>query len=83
MRRFWDFPAAAFFYLLMLEPSLTFWTASLGKESVMTLAVGLYTYGVVKWWRTRRERHLLQAAIGSCAREPDSNLDGGHHDRPV
>ena len=62
--QFLGFSSRPVFYLLMLEPSLTFWTASLGKESVVTFAVGLYTYGVVAWWRTRRSRHLLQAAAG-------------------
>jgi hypothetical protein len=62
--QFLGYSSRPIFYLLMLEPSLTFWTASLGKESVMTFAVGLYTYAVVAWWRTRRSRHLLQAAAG-------------------
>jgi hypothetical protein len=62
--QFLGFSSRPVFYLLMLEPSLTFWTASLGKESVVTFAVGLYTYAVVAWWRTRRSRHLLQAAAG-------------------
>ena len=61
---FLRFSSRPIFYLLMLEPSLTFWTASVGKESIMTFAVGLYTYAVVAWWRTRRGRHLLQAAAG-------------------
>ncbi len=61
---FLGFSKRTIFWLLVMEPSLTFWTASLGKESLMTLAVGLYTYAVVAWWRSRRGRHLLQAAIG-------------------
>ena len=61
---FLGFSSRTIFYLLMLEPSLTFWTASTGKESIMTFAVGLYVYAVVAWWRTRLSRHLLQAAAG-------------------
>jgi hypothetical protein len=61
---FLGYASRRFFYLLMLEPSLTFWTASMGKDSVVTFGVGLYTNGVVRWWRTRRGVHLLQAAAG-------------------
>lgn len=47
------------FYLLAFEPSLTFWTSSIGKEAVMLLAVGLYSYFTMTWWRTRRLGYLL------------------------
>ncbi len=52
------------FYLLTLEPSLTFWTASLGKEPVVTFALGLYAYAIVMWWRTRYGPYLLLAMAG-------------------
>jgi hypothetical protein len=30
----------------------------------MTFAMGLYAYAVVRWWRTGRTRHLVQALVG-------------------
>lgn len=52
------------FYLLMFEPSLTFWTVGVGKEPVVTFAVGLYTFGTVSWWRSRRVAHLVPIIVG-------------------
>ena len=50
------------FYLLAFEPSLTFWTSSIGKEAAMLLAVGLYSYCTMMWWRSRRVTNLLGVA---------------------
>ena len=61
---FLGYSSLAIFYLLMMEPSLTFWTAGLGKDAVMVFAAGLYTYGVVAWWRTRIGSYLLLALTG-------------------
>jgi hypothetical protein len=47
------------FYLLAFEPSLTFWTSSIGKEAAIFLTVGLYSYFTVTWWRDRRFIHLI------------------------
>ncbi len=61
---FLGFSSRWIFYLLMFEPSLTFWTAGVGKESVMTFAVGLYAYGIITWWRSGRARPLLASLVG-------------------
>jgi hypothetical protein len=50
------------FYLLAFEPSLTFWTSSIGKEAAMLLAVGLYSYFTMTWWRTRRFANFIGVA---------------------
>ena len=61
---FLGYPSRAIFYLLMAEPSLMFWTGMIGKEAIMILALGLYVYAVVAWWRTGCLRPLMQVAIG-------------------
>jgi hypothetical protein len=53
-----------FFALLLLEPSIVFWSSILGKDPICLLGVGLYSYGVAKWARTERITYLIHTGAG-------------------
>ncbi|MBI5210929.1 MAG: hypothetical protein HY927_13250 [Elusimicrobia bacterium] len=55
---------ARVFYVLMLFPSHIFWSSILGKDPIILLGIGLYTYGVAGWYRTNRYRYLFVLALG-------------------
>jgi hypothetical protein len=50
--------------LLVLTPSVLFWSSILGKDPIILLGIALYTYGVVRWVRGSRSHWLLIALLG-------------------
>ena len=58
----------AFFWVLILFPSLLIWTSRVGKESLMCLGVALFTLGLVGWHYKRKNFFLVLGLIGlvSC-----------------
>jgi len=58
-------------YLLFFLPSLLFWTADVSKEAIMTLSLGVVSYGAAKVFSRRRGGYtlaLLGVAIGILIR---------------
>ena len=51
-------------YTLALFPSILFWSSILGKDPVVLLGIGLYSYGAVAWYREHRPRALLWLSAG-------------------
>jgi len=51
------------FWILGLCPSILFWSSTFGKDPLIMLAVGLYTYGVVAW----RHRHRSSGIVWMLA----------------
>ncbi len=50
--------------LFMLMPSLLFWTAFPGKDSLMVLFLSLYAYGVINWLKGYKLLFLLITLTG-------------------
>ena len=51
-------------FALGFLPSILFWSSILGKDPVVLFALGLYAYGVIGWYRTRRWTFVLVFIIG-------------------
>lgn len=52
------------FYLLAFFPGIIFWSSILGKEPIVFLGIGLYTYGVSGWYRFKKIRFLAAICGG-------------------
>lgn len=52
------------FYLLVLCPSILFWSTIFGKDPIGLLGICLYIYGVVGFFRFRRSRFALCCVAG-------------------
>jgi hypothetical protein len=50
--------------LLVLTPSVLFWSSIVGKDPIILLGIAVYTYGVVRWVRGRTTYWLLVALVG-------------------
>lgn len=50
-------------YLLALFPSILFWSSILGKEPVVLLILGLYTYSVMVWLKTKKAIYFYQTLL--------------------
>ena len=55
---------AVYALLVLFLPALVFWPSSIGKESLMLLALGLATYGLTRAFDGYRLSWLLLAALG-------------------
>jgi hypothetical protein len=51
-------------FAFALLPSVLFWSATLGKDPVALLGMGLYALGVCGWQRRGQQRFLLPIALG-------------------
>lgn len=51
-------------YIIAFFPSILFWSSILGKDPVMFLAIALYVYGVVGWFKRKHLRYLLWLVAG-------------------
>lgn len=51
-------------YIFAFFPSLFFWSSILGKEPLMLLAVAIYCYGIIKWYRSDSARYLIIMVLG-------------------
>jgi hypothetical protein len=51
-------------FALALLPSVLFWSATLGKDSVALLGMSLYAWGVCGWQRKAQQRFLVPIASG-------------------
>ncbi|AFZ20907.1 hypothetical protein [Allocoleopsis franciscana] len=51
-------------YVLALFPSILFWTSIIGKEPMALLGIGLYTYGMIGWYRRKQSCYLWVLAVG-------------------
>ena len=51
-------------YLLGLFPSVLFWSSILGKDPLNLFGVGLYFYGICKWYREEKWLYLFLALAG-------------------
>jgi len=51
-------------FALGFLPSILFWSSILGKDPVVLFALGLYAYGIIAWYRTRRWSFVLLFIIG-------------------
>lgn len=51
-------------WLLMLFPSVLFWSSILGKDPIALLGLSLYSLGAVSWIRGRGGRWLIVSAAG-------------------
>jgi hypothetical protein len=52
------------FYLLLLWPSILFWSSILGKDPIVYFGLGLYALGILGWLRTKRARYIMYASFG-------------------
>jgi hypothetical protein len=50
--------------ILGLFPSIIFWSTGIGKDPIVLLGVGLYTYGTVGLYRRQGLRYLVYLALG-------------------
>ena len=53
-----------FFYIVVFFPSILFWTNLPGKEAVAIASLGLYSYGVILWYKFRKPKYLLLILVG-------------------
>lgn len=51
-------------YILALFPSILFWSSTIGKEPLMLLAIAIYCYGTIKYYRSNAPQYLIIAALG-------------------
>ena len=51
-------------FILMLFPGLLFWSSILGKEPVLVFAVGLYIFGLAKFFRRHSVGYLGYVILG-------------------
>lgn len=51
-------------YVMLLFPSLLFWSSLLGKEPVALLGIATYAYGTARWWRLGEARALTWTLAG-------------------
>ncbi|MBI3543285.1 MAG: hypothetical protein HY075_08455 [Deltaproteobacteria bacterium] len=51
-------------YMLMLFPSILFWSSILGKDPIHWFGIALYVYGVMGWRRRHRASYLVLMAGG-------------------
>jgi len=52
------------FYLLAFFPGIIFWSSILGKDPIVFLGIGIYTYGVSGWYRYKKLRFLYAVCLG-------------------
>ena len=56
------------FYIFVFFPSIFFWSSLPGKEAVTLAFTGLYSYGVISWYKFRKPKYLLMILAGGiCA----------------
>jgi hypothetical protein len=51
--------------LLVLTPSILFWSSIVGKDPLILLGVAVYSYGTVRWVRGRNASWLILALSGA------------------
>lgn len=51
-------------YFLGLFPSMLFWSSILGKDPIVILGIGIYTYGVISWIKGKGYSSFLWVAAG-------------------
>jgi hypothetical protein len=52
------------FYIFVFFPSIFFWSSLPGKEAVTLAATGLYSYGVISWYKFRKFKYVLMILAG-------------------
>ncbi|MBI3558184.1 MAG: hypothetical protein HY074_18110 [Deltaproteobacteria bacterium] len=57
-------PIQGLLYVLMLWPSILFWSSILGKDPVHLFGISLYVYGVIGWMKKHKTSYTVPMAIG-------------------
>lgn len=47
-----------YLYFLSLFPSILFWSSILGKEPIILLGIAIYFYGVIAWFKFKKNRYI-------------------------
>ena len=57
-------PIKGLLYILMLTPSIIFWSSILGKDPIHLFGIALYVYGVIGWMKKHKLSYAVPMALG-------------------
>ncbi len=57
-------PILGLLYILMLTPSIIFWSSILGKDPIHLFGIALYVYGVIGWMKRHKLSYAVPMALG-------------------